>query len=71
MDVILVSPSNTNNFACATGRTPELCSVANPAAGTWTAIVQGFSVSAFGTPGGKEKYTLRVEADGTVLKPVN
>ncbi|HEX6083363.1 MAG TPA: S8 family serine peptidase [Thermoanaerobaculia bacterium] len=71
VDVILVSPSNTNNFACATSRTPELCSVANPAAGTWTAIVQGFAVSAFGTPGGKEKYTLRVEADGTVLKPVN
>ena len=71
VDVILVNPSNVANFACATGRTPELCSIANPAAGTWTVIVEGFSVASFNTPGGKERYTLRVDADGSVLKPVN
>lgn len=71
VDVTLISPSNVANTTCATGRTPELCSIANPAAGTWTVVVDGFSVSSFGTPGGKEKYTLRVEADGSVLKPVN
>lgn len=70
VDVTLVSPANVNNFACSTGRTPELCSVANPAAGTWKVRVEGFSVSAFGTPSGKEKYTLHINADGTVLKPV-
>ena len=71
IDFTLTSPSNVNNFGCSTGKTPELCSIANPAAGTWKVTVEGFSVSAFGTPGGKEKYTLRADADGSVLKPVN
>lgn len=71
IDVFLVSPSAAVTNTCATSRTPELCSVANPAAGTWKVIVDGFSVSSFNTPGGKENYTLRVDADGTVLHPVN
>jgi hypothetical protein len=71
VDVILVPPVGAAVFTCATGRTPELCSVANPVAGTWQVIVEGFSVSSSGTPGGKENYTLRIDADGSVLKPVN
>lgn len=70
VDVTLVSPASAANFACATNRAPEVCSVANPAAGTWTVVVEGFAVSSFNTPGGREKYTLRVDADGTVLQPV-
>jgi hypothetical protein len=47
----------------------ELCSVADPQAGIWTAIVHGFSVIATATPGGEERYSLRVTADGAVLRP--
>lgn len=31
-------------------------------------LVNGFTVNPLGTPGGGEKYTLRVAADGNVLK---
>ena len=71
VDVTLISPSNVSNFSCSTARAPELCSVANPAAGTWKVRVDGFTVFPFNTPTGNEKYTLRVDADGTVLSPVN
>lgn len=36
--------------------------------GMWTVLVNGFTVNLVGTPGGREKYTLRVAADGNVLK---
>jgi len=71
IDVTLVSPSNVASFTCSTARAPELCSVANPAAGTWKVLVDGFTVFPFNTPTGNEKYTLRVDADGTVLAPAN
>jgi hypothetical protein len=71
VDVILISPSDVPNFGCATARTPERCSIANPAPGTWKVLVDGFTVFPFGTPGGKERYTLRADADGSVLQPLN
>jgi Subtilase family len=67
LDVILTPPTGPVVNACSTIRTPELCTVPNPLAGTWTATVVGFSVPTFGTPGGSEQYTLRIEADGVVL----
>jgi hypothetical protein len=42
--------------------------VANPVAGTWTARVVGFSIPGFGVPTGGEHYTLRIEADGNVIR---
>ncbi|MCL4848220.1 MAG: S8 family serine peptidase [Acidobacteria bacterium] len=69
IDVILTSPGGMVVNSCNTGRAPELCAVADPEPGTWTATVVGFSVSTFGTPGGREDYTLRVAADGMVLRP--
>ena len=69
IDVILTPPSGPVVNSCNTGRAPELCTVTNPVAGTWTARVVGFSVPTFGTPGGKETYTLRITADGIVLLP--
>ena len=67
IDVILTPPSGPVVNTCNTGRTPELCVVANPVAGTWTARVVGFNVPAFGVPSGGEHYTLRIEADGHVI----
>ena len=67
VDVILTPPSGPVVNSCNTARTPELCVVANPVAGTWTA---GWWASASppsaSRPAG-ERYTLRIEADGVVL----
>ena len=67
VDVVLTPPSGPVVNSCNTGRTPELCVVANPVVGTWTARVVGFIVPDFGLPTGGEYYTLRIEADSLVL----
>ena len=67
VDVILTPPTGPVINTCNTGRAPELCGVDNPVAGTWRARVVGFSVPTFGTPGGREDYTLRLALDGTVV----
>lgn len=69
VDVILAPPTGPVVNSCNTGRAPELCTVTKPVAGTWTARVVGFSIPTFGTPGGRESYTLRIAADEVVLKP--
>jgi hypothetical protein len=68
IDVILTPPAGAAVNSCNTARAPELCSVTTPVAGTWKARVVGFSVPTFGTPGGQEDYTLRIAADGVVVK---
>jgi hypothetical protein len=68
LDVILTPPSGPVVNTCNTGRTPELCVVANPVAGTWTAQVVGFSIPEFGVPTAGEVYTLRIEADNNLIK---
>ncbi|HWR17494.1 MAG TPA: S8 family serine peptidase [Terriglobales bacterium] len=67
IDVILVAPDGTVNYDCGTNKAPEACSIANPLAGQWTLVVDGYSVIPDGTPGGLETYTVRVAADGVVL----
>jgi subtilisin family serine protease len=69
VDAILIDPSGAVNNNCNTQNAPERCTVANPMAGTWTVLVNGFSINPIGTPDGREKYTLRVAADGNVLQP--
>jgi hypothetical protein len=68
VDVILTPPSGPVVNSCNSVRTPEVCVVANPVAGTWTARVVGFSIPEFGVPSGGEQYTLRIEADAVVIK---
>lgn len=68
IDLILTPPSGLVVNSCNTARTPELCVVSNPVAGTWTARVVGFSIPEFGVPGTGEHYTLRIEADNQVLR---
>jgi subtilisin family serine protease len=67
LDVILTPPAGPVVNSCNTGRTPELCVVTKPAAGTWTARVVGFSIPDFGIPSGQEHYTLRIEVDGELV----
>jgi hypothetical protein len=46
----------TNNFRGATLNSPETVTIQNPAAGTWTIVVNGFAVF-----GKDDKYEIRVE----------
>jgi subtilisin family serine protease len=68
VDVVLTPPSGPVVNTCNTARSPELCVVEDPVAGTWTARVVGFSIPEFGVPTGGEHYTLRIEADGVVIR---
>jgi subtilisin family serine protease len=64
IDLILVPPTGPPNFAGATLDAPERVGINNPAAGQWTAIVDGFSV--FSRHG--DRFSLRLAIDGTVVK---
>jgi subtilisin family serine protease len=68
VDVILTPPTGPVVNTCNTRRTPELCVVTNPVAGTWTARVVGFSIPDFGIPSGEEHYTLRIEVDDELVR---
>ena len=68
IDVILTPPTGPVVNSCNTGRTPELCAVTNPVAGTWTARVVGFRIPDFGIPSGEERYTLWVEVDDDLVQ---
>jgi hypothetical protein len=63
VDLILVNPANVLNFAGGTSRNPEVVTIANPAAGTWYAIVNGFEIHT-----GTDKFELRISLDGKVVK---
>ena len=63
IDLILVLPNGTVNLNGASLNNPETATVANPAAGTWLAIIQGFEVST-----GDDKYEFRAVLDGRLVK---
>lgn len=44
IDMILVDPNGTPNVAGATLRSPESVTIANPIPGTWTVVIDGFTV---------------------------
>jgi hypothetical protein len=55
----------------ASSNSPERAVIANPVAGQWTVVVDGFSIQQHGHPGGrddKDLFTLTVTADGRPLK---
>jgi len=60
-DMLIVAPDGTVNAAGATSASPERSVLANPAAGRYTVVVNGFAVV------GKDQFTLRALADGRVL----
>ena len=64
LDVILVRPDGSPVFDGATINAPERATIANPAAGTWIALVDGYTVS---TSGG-DRFKLRIAVDGVVAK---
>jgi hypothetical protein len=64
IDLLLVDPSGGVVLDGATLNVPEFAKVSDPAPGQWLAFVDGFSVF---TKGG-DKFELRLEADGKVLR---
>jgi subtilisin family serine protease len=62
IDLILVSPAGSVNFAGATLNNPEFAAVVNPAAGTWLALVNGFEVNTR-----NDRFELRVTLDGKLV----
>jgi hypothetical protein len=64
LDVVLLAPDGKLNFDAATLDNPERAELINPAVGKWIAFVQGFEVN---TKNG-DKYTLKIVADGDVIK---
>ena len=54
--MLLVGPGGVTNFTGATLNSPETVTIQNPAAGTWTIVVDGFTVF-----GKDDKYEMRVE----------
>jgi hypothetical protein len=63
LDLYLVSPSGKTNSDGATENDPELATIQNPEAGKWVAMIQGYNI-----PAGEDRYELRIELDGKVLK---
>jgi hypothetical protein len=64
IDVILRRPDGTLVTSGATLNAPERVSIAAPAAGSWVAYVDGFTVS---TSGG-DRFKLQILVDGQVVK---
>jgi hypothetical protein len=62
LDLILQDPGGGLNFDGATLASPERTVVANPTPGTWTALIQGFTVQF-----NEELWTLTATADGVRL----
>jgi hypothetical protein len=63
IDLILFDPTGGVNIAGATANSPELVHIPTPAAGVWTAIVDGYSI-----PNGSDNFKLRISADGRPLR---
>ena len=62
LDLILIAPDSSLNFAGATLRSPERVTIPNPQPGTWTMLVDGFEM-----PSATDVYELRVKLDDRPL----
>lgn len=72
LDLFLIDPSG-HVVPAATLNSPERAVINNPAPGTWTAIVNGFTIQQHGQPGGhddKDLFLLTATADGRRLKVI-
>lgn len=67
LDMILITPGGFVSFAGATLDSPERVVIANPEAGTWTALINGFTV--WGVHGSPDSHwDLRASVDGVAIK---
>jgi len=62
IDLVLIDPDGNLNFDAASLNCPESVSIANPKAGTWTAVMLGFEVNSV-----DDKFELRVSLDGNIV----
>lgn len=58
LDMFVIPPSGPPNFAGATINSPERATIANPGAGTWTIVIDGFTVF---PSGGTDNFEVRVD----------
>ena len=65
VDLYIVDPASNTNFAGATLASPERVSISNPATGTWSFFVCGYTINKLY----RAKWQLRVTADGIRLTP--
>jgi hypothetical protein len=63
IDMIPIKPNGQLVLDGATLNSPEVAVVSNPPAGTWIVLVNGFQI-----PTGTDKFELRVDLDGKVVK---
>ncbi len=63
IDMYLVDPDGDTNLEGAMLNNPEQVDISNPKTGAWMAIVDGFAINT-----GDDKFELRIELDGKVLK---
>ena len=63
IDLLIVTPGGSFNFAGATLNSPEQVAINNPVAGAWVVIVSAFKV-----PTETDKFELRVSLDGKGVK---
>ena len=63
IDLLIVTPGGSFNFAGATLNSPEQVAIDKPVAGTWVVVVIGSKV-----PTEADKFELRVSLDGKVVK---
>ena len=63
LDLLLVTPANALVTTGATLNSPERVTIANPAAGNWTIVVDAFEVHL-----NKANYSLTMIRDGVVVK---
>jgi subtilase family protein len=62
IDLVLIDPDGNLNFDGASLDDPETVAIANPKAGTWTAVLLGFEVNSV-----DDKFELRVSLDGILV----
>jgi hypothetical protein len=71
LDLLVIDPAGHLVTDGATLNSPERVVIANPTAGQWTVLVNGFTIQQHGGPGGhddKDLFTLTATADGRRLK---
>ncbi len=76
IDMVLIDPNGTTNEEGASVNSPERVTLRNPTAGTWRAVIVGFTIfRPDGKPDDPDKtkgrvdlFTFQAQADGTTLK---
>ncbi|HKC83601.1 MAG TPA: S8 family serine peptidase, partial [bacterium] len=61
LDMVLINPSGAVNVTGATSNSPERVEISEPAAGTWTVVIQGLSIHPPGSDGDDDREAADAE----------